>query len=93
MRLKEALKHQQADSDGRVIENEREGHLEYFFGIREPNSRIGKQGSRLPLPPTPHQYLFCQNLQQAIFPDEEVLRQLTSSQADPPAVKIHARCT
>jgi hypothetical protein len=46
MRLKEALKMQHADPDDRVIRSEREGFLEYFFGIREPNSRIGKQGSR-----------------------------------------------
>jgi hypothetical protein len=48
MRLKEALKYQHANSGGRVIDNEKEGYLEYFFGIRAPNSRIGKQGSRHP---------------------------------------------
>ena len=52
MRLKEALKLQQADADGHVIEK-REGYLEYFFGIRAPNSRVGKQGSRHPFP-APH---------------------------------------
>ncbi len=54
MRLKEALKIQQyADSGGYVTESEREGYLEYIFGIREPNSRIGKQGSRHPNPTPP----------------------------------------
>ncbi len=48
MRLKEALKIQHTDTDGRVIENEKEGYLEYIFGIRAPNSRIGKLGSRSP---------------------------------------------
>ncbi len=55
MRLKEALKFQHADSDGRVIESEREGFLEYFLGIRAPNSRIGKQGSRH-VPSLPPEY-------------------------------------
>ncbi len=54
MRLKEALKLQHTNSGGRVIESEREGFLEYFFGIRAPNSRVGKQGSRHLPSPTPY---------------------------------------
>ena len=60
MRLKEALKMQHTDSDGRVIENEKEGYLEYIFGIRAPNSRIGKQGSRSPR--TPYYCYFNNNM-------------------------------
>jgi hypothetical protein len=44
MRLKEALAIQNANE--RVSTSTPEGYLEYFFGIRPPNSRIGKQGSR-----------------------------------------------
>jgi hypothetical protein len=45
MRLKEALTIQNANDD-RVSVAEPEGYLEYFLGIRPPNGRIGKQGSR-----------------------------------------------
>jgi hypothetical protein len=44
MRLKEALAIQNAHD--RVSASWVEGYLEYFFGIRPPNGRIGKQGSR-----------------------------------------------
>jgi hypothetical protein len=44
MRLKEALTIQNAND--RVSVTEPEGYLEYFLGIRPPNGRIGKQGSR-----------------------------------------------
>ena len=44
MRLKEALTLQ--NEDDRVSASGSEGYLEYFFGIRPPNGRIGKQGSR-----------------------------------------------
>ncbi len=91
MRLKEALKLQHADSDGRVIESEREGFLEYFFGIRAPNSRIGKQGSRHATSSTPL-LLPLRAICSECSPNEKMLRHLARSQADPPAVKIHARC-
>jgi hypothetical protein len=44
MRLKEALTIQNAND--RVSASWSEGYLEYFLGIRPPNGRIGKQGSR-----------------------------------------------
>ncbi len=44
MRLKEALTIQKANDQ--VSASGSEGYLEYFFGIRPPNGRIGKQGSR-----------------------------------------------
>jgi hypothetical protein len=44
MRLKEALTIQNANDS--VSASGQEGYLEYFLGIRPPNGRIGKQGSR-----------------------------------------------
>ena len=44
MRLKEALTIQNAND--RVTASGSEGYLEYFLGIRPPNGRVGKQGSR-----------------------------------------------
>jgi hypothetical protein len=73
MRLKEALTIQNAND--RVSVTEPEGYLEYFFGMRPPNGRIGKQGSRYEWG--------CLVLW--------LVRPLTPSlQADPPTIEVYA---
>jgi hypothetical protein len=89
MRLKEALSIQNAHD--RVHLNEPEGFFEYFLGIRPPNGRVGKQGSRCGwgFARGGVRFATVSNKTKVCW---TVADQSTRVQAHSPTLKVHARC-
>ncbi len=79
-RLKEAMAMEKTHRLRGVDQDEKEGWVEYIFGITQANGRVGKMGSRCTLIARRHS-----RRSQA---DGRALR---VAQAHPPAVALHAR--